>query len=217
MYYRETTTTGGAGDLDIMDQLDSYIEEFCSINGINPGDMKNPQFNGALLYIYRNRYKPDRGQWNNRACIFDYETETGLTELCRLAEGYIALALKYNKMVTLYGFQCLTGVRVSTMQRWSDADSTGRLKTGGNGGNITKLRSNLVKSLVDGSREYVRAALADTNIGLITLANNDKSIGLEYNRQQLADAAELLPSESARIIAERRHLLGGDTMPKKPV
>lgn len=217
MYDRETTTTGGSGDLDIIDELDSYLEEFCSINGINPGDMKNPQFNGALLYIYRLKFKPARGQWNNRGCIFDYETEDGLTALCRLADGYIALALKYNKMVTLYGFQCLSGVNVATLQRWSDADSTGRLKTGGNGGNITKLRCFLVKSLLDGSREYVRAALADTNIGLITLANNDKSIGLEYNRQQLAAAAELLPSENARIIAERRHLLGGDTMPQKPV
>ena len=214
---RETTTTGGTGDMDIINELDSYLEEFCRINGINPGDMKNPQFNGALLYIYRLKFKPDRGQWNNRACIFDYETETGLMQLCRLADGYIALALKYNKMISLYGFQCLSGVRVTTLQRWYDSDSTGRLKTGGNGGNITKLRSNLVKSLVDGSREYVRAALADTNIGLITLANNDKSIGLEYNRQQLAAAAELLPSENARIIAERRNLLGGDTMPKKPV
>ena len=214
---RETTTTGGAGDMDIINELDSYLEEFCNINGINPGDMKNPQFNGALLYIYRLKFKPDRGQWNNRACIFDYETETGLTELCRLADGYIALALKYNKMVSLYGFQCLTGVRVSTMQRWADSNNVGRLKTGGNGEHITKLRSYLVKSIIDGSREYVRSALADTNIGLITLANNDKTIGLEYNRQQLADAAERLPSENARIIAERRHLLGGDTMPKKPV
>lgn len=214
---RETTTTGAAGGLDIIDELDSYIEEFCSINGIQPGEMKNPQFNGALLYIYRNRYKPDCGQWNNRACIFDYETENGLMQLCHLADGYIALALKYNKMVSLYGFQCLSGVRVTTLQRWADSDSVGRLKTGGNGGNITKLRLFLVKSLVDGSREYVRAALADTNIGLITLANNDRTIGLEYNRQQLAAAAELLPSENARIIAERRRLLGGDIMPKKPV
>lgn len=30
-------------------------------------------------------------------------------------------------------------------------------------------------------------------------------------------SSELLPSESAKMIAERRHLLGGDTMPEKPI
>lgn len=205
-----------ADNWDITNELETYIQEFCSLNNINPDDMKNPQFNGALMYIYRKRYKPAAGQWNNRACIFDYETTDGLENLCRLADGYIALALRYNKMVSLYGFQCLSGVTVGTLQRWHDGGN-GRLRNEGNRGNITKLRYFLSKSLVDGSREYVRAALADTNIGLITLANNDSTIGLEYNRAQMQAAAELLPSENARLIAERRHLLGDSGMPEKPL
>lgn len=209
---RETTTTGGAGDLDILNKIDAYILDFCGVNGIAPEDMKAAQFTAALLYVYRNMFKPETTQRNNRACIYDYETEDGLRALCQIADDYIAIALKYNKMVTPYGFQCMTGVYKETLERWFDAGLNAR-----NAGNITKLRYFLSKSIFDGSREFVRAALSDTNIGLITLANNDKSIGLEYNRQQLAAAAELLPSENARMIAERRHLLGGDTMPKKPV
>ena len=34
---------------------------------------------------------------------------------------------------------------------------------------------------------------------------------------ETAQAKELLPSERAEIIAQRRHLLGGDTMPEKPL
>lgn len=202
----------GADDLDVMYTLDTYIEDFCSKNRINPGEMKTSQFTSALLYIYRTLYKPAVSQVNNRTCVLDYETEDGLNELCRVADAYIFIALKYNKMPTSYGFQCLTGVTMDTLTRWYNGGQLLR-----NSGNITKLRYDLSKRIFECSREYVRGALADTNIGLITLANNDSMIGLEYNKHQLQQAAELLPSESAALIASRRRLLSTDKAPEKPL
>ena len=78
------------------------------------------------------------------------------------------------------------------------------------------------KELVNGARAFIHAFLEQASLS--GKLNPATSIFLLKNWCGYRDTViyqaqtnELLPSEEAHIIAERRHLLGGDTMPEKPL
>lgn len=78
------------------------------------------------------------------------------------------------------------------------------------------------KALAQGAKSFIGAFLEQA--ALSGKINPATSIFLMKNWLNYKDSVmyetasnELLPSESAKMIAERRHLLGGDTMPEKPI
>ena len=78
------------------------------------------------------------------------------------------------------------------------------------------------KELVNGARAFIHAFLEQASLS--GKLNPATSIFLLKNWCGYRDTViyqaqtnELLPSERAEIIAQRRHLLGGDTMPEKPL
>lgn len=78
------------------------------------------------------------------------------------------------------------------------------------------------KELINGARAFIHSFLEQASLS--GKLNPATSIFLLKNWCGYRDTViyqaqtnELLPSERAEIIAQRRHLLGGDTMPEKPL
>lgn len=78
------------------------------------------------------------------------------------------------------------------------------------------------KELINGARAFIHAFLEQASLS--GKLNPATSIFLLKNWCGYRDTViyqaqtnDLLPSERAEIIAQRRHLLGGDTMPEKPL
>ena len=78
------------------------------------------------------------------------------------------------------------------------------------------------KELINGAKAFIHAFLEQASLS--GKLNPATSIFLLKNWCGYRDTViyqaqtnELLPSEEAQIIAERRHLLGRDTMPEKPL
>ena len=78
------------------------------------------------------------------------------------------------------------------------------------------------KELINGARSFIHAFLEQASLS--GKLNPATSIFLLKNWCGYRDTViyqaqtnDLLPSERAEIIAQRRHLLGGDTMPEKPL
>lgn len=78
------------------------------------------------------------------------------------------------------------------------------------------------KELINGARAFVHAFLEQASLsGKLNPATSifllKNWVGYRDTVIYQAQTNELLPSEEAQIIAERRHLLGRDTMPEKPL
>ena len=126
--------------------IDMYFKMFCDENEIE--DMKNePQstFYAAMMYIYKhcfkgtdrlrlkgafpgynnNNYNNQYSNLNNSNCnAYNYEY------LNDIADFYIYMCYKYNKICTISGFSKLTGISDNTISDWgNERKQASRLST----------------------------------------------------------------------------------------
>lgn len=120
-------------------------------------------------HIYKTLFKPQTTIKNNQKCNIPYNEYNFKT----LLDIYSHIALDYNALPSLYTFSCLTGIQEETLRDY-----------------VTDAGQVMVKS----RKEYLINRLNENNIGVMTLANNEQSIGLMYNRQNIIDHATVKQS-----------------------
>lgn len=122
--------------------IEMYFKMFCEEEHVED-IRKEPQaiFYAALIYTQRHafpdrsilklhrKYEPynnnSRPYFNNSSCgVYNYDY------LLELADYYIYLCYKYDKICTITGFSKLTGIKESIIFEWgSDSGKSGKLST----------------------------------------------------------------------------------------
>ena len=103
-------------------------------------------------------FKAHKPNTSNRNCNIQY-TETNISVLLEI---YTSICRDFIIMPSLYGFSLLTGIQEDTVKSIVTPASL---------------------EILNSRREYIRNKLADNNLGVTVLANNDPSVGLLYTRQ----------------------------------
>lgn len=111
-------------DLDIYrDDLELYLDEFCTAHGVaDPYDMRPQQWTAALLYVHRHTYGVDNSAIRPRG-VPGYAYD--LQAVNALLDKYIYLCMEHNQRVSINGFSCLSGISVQTIYDWSTGTRQG--------------------------------------------------------------------------------------------
>lgn len=97
--------------------------------------------------------------------------------LLRALHKYLAICSQYDILPSTQGFSLFSGISRQLIYNISNgisADSDGLL---------TRVNIDIVKMIKDYSQNQLIGALYQTTIGQVTLANNERSIGLNYTAQ----------------------------------
>ncbi len=90
------------------------------------------QFTGCLMYICKHVFTDRRllkdsnnkysnlSEYNNNSTVYTNHNAYNLEIMDKLCDYYIYLCSLYNKTVSLYGYCMLTGINVTTIDRWKE-------------------------------------------------------------------------------------------------
>lgn len=109
-------------DLDIYrDDLELYLDEFCTAHGVaDPYDMRPQQWTAALLYIHRHTYGVDNSAIRPRGVAsYGYD----LDAVHALLDRYIYLCMEHNQRISITGFSCLSGIDNNTLHNWGSSNT----------------------------------------------------------------------------------------------
>lgn len=174
-----------------------YFAEFFSNRGIDlynePGRTSTSMCQAAWIYVYRHLFKPPGGyrltrngmRSNSNLDLEDFET------LRAIADEYANICFEFDFKTGVFGFCSLIGINQDTFYAWLNEETRAER---------TPKYSEIAKIVRGGYRQMIRDTLANSPVGAITLANNDNEVGLNYNRQNTAEAA-LLSVKSINQIA----------------
>ena len=129
-------------------EIDLYFNEFCEKEKIeNMTEAPQSIFYAALIYVYNhtfkgtnrlklkgklqgynnNNYNNQYSNINNSNCnSYNYEY------LNYIADYYIYMCYKYNKICTISGYCKLTGIREDVVYNWGNEDRTPQLSSSAN-------------------------------------------------------------------------------------
>ena len=180
-------------DLEHLEEnINGVFFSVLSKGGIDTNDMnalaklKHNQFDGVLLRVYDELFKPDRTLDNNQKSLLPYDDIDVLT---RLVNVYIRLCAITDNDSTLQGFSFLTGIDAWTLSRWSSDE-------------LNPARCGLVKRITETRQGMIESKLSDNPIGATALANNSKSLGMMWSRNtaqlQNTKAVYIIPAEKSR-------------------
>ena len=120
------------------------------------------QLRACFRSCYYALFKPDNTSFNNYSCNIPY-SEKNINILFNI---YIEVCERFSCIPSLYGFSRYSGIDEDTTQKY-----------------VTGARFEMVKS----RKDYIQNSMSNSQVGVITLANNDSDSGLMYNRQNLID------------------------------
>lgn len=148
------------------DYYKNAINDLCKryIDKLYPDEKKitNNHLLAIMPHIYESLFKPDHNLPNNQKCNIPYN-EFNISTLYRI---YIQLYNDYLCMPSMYSFSRLTGIDESCIDKY-----------------VTGARFEIVNN----RREFITGKLTETPIGVTVLANNESSVGLMYNRQNMVE------------------------------
>ena len=124
----------------------------------NPDKLTANHMNAIYRHIQEEVFAPHSNQGYNNKCNISY-TETNISILLDI---YTSISSDFVVMPSMFGFSLLTGIAEET---------------------IKSIVTPAALEIVNNRREYIRNKLADNNLGVTVLANNDPSVGLLYTRQ----------------------------------
>lgn len=154
--------------------------------------IKHSTFESALRHVYKKLFQPDHTQLNNQLSLLPYDD---LEVLDRLITIYNDLCMMCDKTNGLYGFSSLTGYALRTLEGWAVDE-------------LNPARMQQVKKLTETRKHLFRNMLSDDRTGRIVLANNDRELGLEYERSKAQEINKatvyILPGEGMRASIEDR-------------
>ena len=142
----------------INDHVERYIQEF----GYDAARLTSNNLLAVCIQVYYDVFKPQKDLFTNKKCNIPYNKNN----IEKLINIYTDLAFKYNCLPSMFTFSKLTGIDDETINDYVTVASS-RLN------NIRK--------------EYLINRLNESTLGIVTLANNEQSIGLMYNRQNIID------------------------------
>lgn len=137
----------------IRDRLNYYIQTL----NYNPDKLTGNHLNAIFRHIYKDIFSHNCNQGHNEKCNVPYSH----INISILYNIYTTICNDYICMPSLYGFSLLTGIDENKVKE------------------VTSITSENINN----RREFVRNKLAENNLGITVLANNDPSVGLLYTRQ----------------------------------
>lgn len=182
--------------------IEMYFHEYFENRGIDISGLEfqrinNSLYEGALRYIYRKLFKPDRDtiRYNNKKTKIDLRDIDLLEEI---VEDYSDIVKDYNIKPFKQFFTALTGICKDTLCSWRNKEYDHQ--------GLSSRYSDLVKKIDILSGEQIQNNLADDRIGHQSLANNDDDVGLGYAKGN----NQLLLTDIKVLTAEELPKLGGD-------
>lgn len=97
--------------------------------------------------------------------------------LLRALHKYLAICSQYDILPSSQGFALFSGISRQVIYNLSNGISVGNDEV------LTRVPVDIVKMIKDYSQNQLIGALYQTTIGQVTLANNERSIGLNYTAQ----------------------------------
>lgn len=97
--------------------------------------------------------------------------------LLRALHKYLAICSQYDILPSTQGFSIFSGISRQLIYNISNGINAD------NDGILTHVQLDIVKIIKDYSQNQLIGALYQTTIGQVTLANNERSIGLNYTAQ----------------------------------
>lgn len=138
------------------------IERAASERGLDINKITTIQLKPLLRACYNSLFKPTKNTFNNYKCNVIYNEKN----ISDLLDVYLSICEFYNCIPSLFNFERFTGIAEDTTQKY-----------------VTQSRLELIKS----RKAFIQDKLTESNIGVITLANNDQDSGLMYNRQNMVE------------------------------
>lgn len=150
----------------INELIDRYIIEF----GYDKSKLTSNNLLAICRQIYHVLFEPQQIKHVN-----SIKTNIPISKdnIIALMDIYRDIALIYNCLPSMYTFCCLTGLNDDMIYNYV-TDASSRIQ--------------------NTRKEYLINRLNESNIGVMTLANNEQSIGLMYNRQNIIDHATVKQS-----------------------
>ena len=124
----------------------------------NPDKLTANHLNAIFAHIQEDLFRDHTKPHPHKICSFPY-TETNINILLDI---YTSICRDCVCMPSLYGFSLLTGIQEETVKNKVTSASL---------------------EILNNRRDFIRNKLADNNLGVTVLANNDTSVGLLYTRQ----------------------------------
>ena len=151
------------------------------ISGLEYKRVDNGVFEAAFRYIYKKLFKPDQTtvRYNNKNTKINLRD---IDELNTITNIYIDLVKGYNIIPFDKYFLELTGIHKDTWNSWKNEEYSHD--------GLSTAYSDLWRKIHDLPMEQVRNKMADDRIGIQSLANNDREVGLEYNEKRQIEAAQ---------------------------
>jgi len=157
----------------INELIERYIIDF----NYDAGKMTSNNLHAVCLQVYNAIFKPDKNQFTNKKSNIPYNKHN----IQALINIYLDIAFKYNCLPSMFTFSRLVGIDDETILAY-----------------VTDASSQLAKN----RQAYIINRLNESSIGVVTLANNEQSIGLMYNRQNIIDHATVKQSLSVNELVK---------------
>lgn len=139
----------------IQDKFTYYLQAL----GYDQNKLTSNHLNAIFAHIQEDIFKPHNKPYKTASnCNIPY-SQTNIEILLNI---YTTICRDYVCIPSLYGFSLFTGIQEDTIKQYVTASSM---------------------EILNARKEYIRNKLADNNLGVTVLANNDTSIGLLYTRQ----------------------------------
>ena len=190
-------------------QIEEIFLQSFRDSGVDPykDKVEHERANGAFMDVYERLFAPDENtvRKNNKNSKLDY---SDIDTLNKIAYIFIKICNKCNITPWLYMFSSLTGIEESTLSTWENGEYRNKIyydvkgnvikdisewklnKKGEYREEVSNSHSNLVKNIKKAAQNSKRGRLSDSDIGNITLANNDEEIGLLYAQKEARVKAE---------------------------
>ena len=127
--------------------------------------------NALLRAVYKQVFKPSKTQINNQTSNITYNIDN----IAILLDIYVDLCQQYNILPSIYGLCRLIGMDDQTLIKYD-----GQVLVSGE-------RFSIGKILTDARQTSVLNELYTNNLGVTVLANNETTVNLCYNRQNMIE------------------------------
>ena len=180
-------------DLDNLEQnINGEFLRFLAAGGVDVQNLealtkvKHNTFDRALCHVGDTLFRADKRSWCNKQSLLPYDD---VEILKRIINIYYRLCSSTDNDCTLLGLSNLTAFEYSTIKMWCTDE-------------LNPQRLDLLKGLQKKRQDMIENKLSDQTIGTVALANNSKSLGLEWARSSGGQIAKstvfILPGEQAR-------------------
>lgn len=186
---------------DVMTALYKALDTMCfDRSGVDPENHKRTvshnQLNYCFRMIYKNVFKPDQNQINNKKSIIDYEN---IEQLQAVADLFLYICGLYNKSLGLMSFSFMTGIDYKTIYNWVSDQ----------GKKLNPERFQILKYIQESHKAAQIGLLNESPVGALAVANNDTETGLEWAAKQATTAQNnavfLIPSERLQRLSITAH------------